>query len=83
MVAKGNVESDIWNSFKENLCPPVLNQIEEMERWLRELAIRQCVTQLEPRKQGPIVYLSLLDKICKNCNDVSIQDLNKDDGLNI
>ena len=46
---------------------PVLDQIEEIEEWLRELAIWQCVTDLEPKKQGPAVYLSLPDKIHKSC----------------
>ena len=41
------------------------------------------MTDLEPKKQGPVVYLPLLDKIRKSCNDVSVQDLNKDDGLNV
>ena len=68
---------------KEIYTPPVLDQIEEIEEWLRELAIWQCVTDLEPKKQGPVVYLSLPDKIRKSCNDVSVQDLIKDDGLNV
>ena len=50
---------------------------------MQELAIWQCVTNLKPKKQGPVVYLSLPDKIRKSCNDVSVQDLNKDDGPNI
>ena len=28
------------------------------------------------------MYLSLLDKIRKSCNDISVSDLNKDNGLN-
>ena len=63
--------------------PPVLDQIEEIGKWLRESAIWGCVTDIEPKKQGPAVYLSLPDKICKSCNDVSVQDLNKDNGLNV
>ena len=62
--------------------PPVLGQIKEIEEWLQELGIWQCAIDLEPKKQGPVVYLSLPDKICKSCN-VSLQDLNKVDGLNI
>ena len=51
--------------------------------WLRKLAIWQCVTDLEPKKLGPVVYLSQSDKTRKSCNYVSVQDLNKDDGLNV
>ena len=60
---------------------PVLDQIEDIEDWLRELAIWQCVTDLEPKMQGPVVFLSLPDKIRKSCNDASVQDLNKDNGV--
>ena len=68
---------------KKIYTPPVLDQIEEIEEWLQETGIWQCVTDIEPKKQGPVVYLSLSDKICKSCNDVSVKDLNKDDGLNV
>ena len=52
-----------------------------IEEWLRELEIWQCVTDLEKKKQGAVVYLSLTDKIRKSCNDISVRDINKDDGL--
>ena len=68
---------------KKIFTPPVLDQIKEIEEWLRELGIWQCVTDLEPRKQGPVVYLSPPDKIHKSCSNVSVKDLNKDDGLNV
>ena len=41
------------------------------------------MTDLEPKKQGPVVYISLPGKIQKSCDDVSVQDLNKGDGLNV
>ena len=50
---------------KKIYTPPVLDQIEEIEEWLRETGIWQCVTDIEPKKQGPVVYLSLSDKILK------------------
>ena len=68
---------------KKIYTPPVLDQIKEIEEWFQELAIWQSMTDLEPKKQGLVVYLSLPDKIRKSCNDVSVQDLNKDDGLNV
>ena len=70
-------------AFKKIYTPPVLDQIKEIEEWLQELRIWQCVIDLESKKQGPVVYLSLPNKICKSCNDVSVQDWNKVDGLNI
>ena len=36
------------------------------------------MTDHESKKQEPVVYLSLLDKIHKSCNDVSVQELSKD-----
>ena len=41
------------------------------------------MTDIEPKKQGPVVYLPVPDKIRKSCNDVSVQDLNKDNELNV
>ena len=64
---------------KKIYLPPVLEQIEEIEEWLRE--IWQCATDFGKKKQGPAAYLSLPDKIRKSYNDVSVKDLNKEDGL--
>ena len=68
---------------KEIYSPPVLNKIDKIEDWLRELEIWQCVTDIEEKKQGPVVYLSLPDKIRKSCSDIKVSDLNKDDGLTV
>ena len=63
---------------------PVLEKIDEIEDWLRELEIRQCVTDIEEKNQEPVVYLSLPDlQICKSCIDIKVSDLNKDDGLTV
>ena len=67
---------------KKIYSPPVLDKIDEIEDWLREIEIWQCVTDIEEKKQGPVVYLCLPDKIRKSCNDISVSDLNKDNGLN-
>ena len=79
MVVEGDI--DIYNGFKKIDSPPILVEIEEIEEWLQELEIWQCVMDLEKKKQGPVVYLSLTDKIRKSCNDISVRDLIKDDGL--
>ena len=68
---------------KKIYSPSILEQIEEIEEWLREIEIWQCVTALEENKQGPVVYLSLPDKIRKTCNDISVANLNKDNGLKV
>ena len=68
---------------KKICSPPILEQIEEIEEWLREIEIWQCVTDLEEKKQGPVVYLSLPDKMRKTCNDISVANLNKEKGLKV
>ena len=39
LVAEGNIEFDIWNGFRKNYTPPVLDQIKKIEEWLEELPI--------------------------------------------
>ena len=68
---------------KEIYSLPVLDKIDEIEDWLRELEIWQCVTDIEEKKQGLVVYISLPDKIRKSCGDIKVSDLNKDDGLTV
>ena len=65
---------------KKLYSQPVLEEIEETE-WLQELETWQRVTDLEKKKQGPVVYLSLIDKMRTSCNDISVNDLNICDGL--
>ena len=60
-----------------------LDRIDRIEDWLRESEIWQCVTDVEEKKQGPAVYLSLPNKIRKSCSDIKVSDLNKDDGLTV
>ena len=63
--------------------PPVLDKTDEIEDWLHEINIWQCVTDIGEKKQGPVVYLSLPDKIRKSCNDISVTDLNMFNELNL
>ena len=63
--------------------PPNLQSIEEFEDWLHETEIWQCSTDLEKDKQGPVIYLSLDEKIRKTCSDIKVKDLNSDDGVDI
>ena len=60
----------------------MLDKIDEIEDWLHEIEIWQCVIDIEEKKQGLVVHLSLPDKIRKSCNNISLSDLNKDNGLN-
>ena len=80
MAAEGKGK-DKDMALKMIYSPPVLDWIDEIKDWLHEIEIWQCVTDIEEKKQGPVVYLSLPDKIRKSCNDISVTDLNKDNGL--
>ena len=41
------------------------------------------MTDLEKKQQGPVIYLSLPNKIRISCRDVTVSELNEDDGLNL
>ena len=45
--------------------------------------IWQCVTDLDKKKQGHAIYLSLDDKIRKANSNIQVKDLNSDDGVEI
>ena len=57
---------------KKIYSPPVPEKLDDIEDWLRELQIWQCVTGIEKKKQGPIVYVSPPDKIHKSCSDIKV-----------
>ena len=63
------------------LNPPVLTNVDSIDTWLHDLQIWKCVTDLEKKQQGPVIYLSLPDKVRNSCRNISITNLNKDDGL--
>ena len=63
------------------LNPPVLTDADSIDTRLHNLQIWKCVTELEKKQQGPVIDLSLPDKIRNSCRNVSVTDLNKDDGL--
>ena len=58
--------------------PPKLSSIDDFEDWLHETEIQQCLTDLDKKKQGPAIYLSLDENIRKTCCDIKIKDLNSD-----
>ena len=68
---------------KKLLNPPVLSNVDEIDSWLHDLQIWECVTDIDQKQQRPVIYLSLPDKVRSACRDIAVADLNKDDGLNI
>ena len=77
------VAEEYRHSYGKLLNPPVLNNVDEIDSWLDDLQIRECVTDIGKKQQGPVIYLSLSDKVRSACSDIAVADLNKDDGLNI
>ena len=63
--------------------PPLLKDVNDIDNWLREIELWQCITTLEPEKQAPAIYLSLDDKIRNTCTDIQVRNLNSADGVNI
>ena len=68
---------------KKLLNPPMLCNVDNIDSWLHDLQLWKCVTDLDKKQQGPVIYLSLPDKISNSCRDVTVSELNKDDGLNL
>ena len=63
------------------LNPLVLTDVDSIDTQLHDLQIWKCVTDLEKKQQGPVIYLLLPDKVRNSSRNISITDLNKDDSL--
>ena len=63
--------------------PPKVSSIDHFKDCLHETEIWQCLADLDKKKQGPEIYLSLDENIRKTCCDVKVKDLNSDDGVDI
>jgi len=53
----------------------------DLDNWIYELELWKLVTDLPQAKMGPVVYLSLSEKVRHSCSSVKKEDLSKDDGL--
>ena len=49
--------------------PFLLEGVDNIDIWLREIDIWKCVTEPNLKLQGPATYLSLSCKICQVCVD--------------
>ena len=54
--------------------PPKLSSIDDFEGWLHETEICQCLTDLDKKNQGPLIYLSLDENIRETCCDIKVKD---------
>ena len=48
---------------KKLLNPPVLSNVYEIDSWLHDLQIWECFTDIDKKQQGPVINLSLPDKV--------------------
>lgn len=51
--------------------------------WLHKTEIWQCLTDLDKKRQGPTIYLSLNHNERKTCSDTKVKDFDRADGVNI
>ena len=63
--------------------PPKLSSIDDFEEWLHETEIWQFLQDLDKKRQGPAIYLSLDENIRNTCCDKKVKNLNSDHGINI
>ena len=63
--------------------PQLLEDVENIDIWLREIKLWQCVTELSIKQQGPAIYLWLPSKIRQAYIHISVQSLSSDNGLSI
>ena len=68
-------------SAKLIYSPPLLEDVENIDIWHREIELWQCVTELSIKLQGPVIYLSLTSIIRLACIDISVQSLSSNNGL--
>ena len=81
LVAEGN--SDIYNGFKKTILTTSARGNRKDRGMVVRIRNMVVCYEFREKKQGPVVYLSLTDKIRKSYNDISVRDLNKDEGLDI
>ena len=65
-------------SFK---TPPALSKSSSYENWLKEIKVWQKLTELDVRKQGPAILLSLEGKAKDSVLELDIDDIAKDGGV--
>ena len=62
---------------------PTLSRCKDFEEWKRDVEIWQAVTELEEKKQGPVLYRSLEGQAKKVCSNIAVKDICDKDGFNL
>ena len=63
------------------MAPPVFNEEEDYMAWKNDIEVWQMYTDLDRKKQGPAVYLSLTDRAREVVRSIKPAELAENDGL--
>ena len=59
---------------------PILANSEDFEEWKRDIQIWNAVTEVDKKKQGPILYRSLEGQAKKACSSIKVEEICAEDG---
>ena len=62
-------------------APPLLKEDSNYELWKKEIKLWKTFTDLDAKKQGPAICLSLTGKACEAALELSVENLNSDTGV--
>lgn len=63
--------------------PPILTEDSNYSEWKLDLSIWELYTDLETKKRGPAVFLSLSGRAKEVCRSIAVADLGKDGGVKL
>ena len=58
-----------------------LEDVENIDIWLRKTELWKCVTELDDKQPGPAIYLLLPCIVGQACIGISVSSLNSENGL--
>ena len=61
--------------------PPSLSKSTSYETWLKEIQIWQTFTDLEPKKQGPAIFLTLEGQAREAVLELDVANISASDGV--
>ena len=76
-----NINVNTKYSLAQKYGLPVLDDKTDFTHWEHELEMWQLVTDLDAKKQGPVIYLSLSGKARQACACLGKEELNADNGV--
>ena len=68
---------------KRSCDPPILSDDVDFDEWDREIQIWQIATDVDKKKQGARIYLSLQGKARENCRNIDPSTLEGDGGVKV